>query len=408
MPGICTVAIRGIVENPAVTEINIRSGPNTGYALLFKAPVGLAGLPVLEVRPDEQGQTPKDKPKIYQWFKLRFPNGQEGWGRDDLLDLEPGDWAAFGYGMVAVKTQAYALTRSTAPVSAASEAMAPAARAPEPVAPAAPTSAMPGASAVVIMRDGGRVRSGPGTNFAEITRLDFGKTVNVVDLKQEAGGPFRWAHVSAADVDGWMREDLLHFQGDDCARLGLKMDLYPAPMALPNYWWVRGFVGPQPQHPGWDLGANNGEPVLCGPNGATVLKVFIASKPTPDKPSVIHHGLKIGDPSIFSDPGWGYGYGHYVIVRYTNDQLPISTREYLKSKGLAGAAIFVMYAHLSAITVSAGQTLAGGAPIGACGTTGNSEAPHVHLEIRACANPNETEWSRMLNGLMDPGVLFMR
>jgi hypothetical protein len=32
----------------------------------------------------------------------------------------------------------------------------------------------------------------------------------------------------------------------------------------------------------------------------------------------------------------------------------------------------------------------------------------VHLEIRACANPNETAWSRMLNGLMDPGVLFMR
>ena len=39
-----------------------------------------------------------------------------------------------------------------------------------------------------------------------------------------------------------------------------------------------------------------------------------------------------------------------------------------------------------------------GRVIGTCGTTGNSEAEHVHLEIRAHQNPHETSWARMAGG----------
>ena len=33
----CQITVRGIRENPAITEINVRSGPNTAYSLLFRA-----------------------------------------------------------------------------------------------------------------------------------------------------------------------------------------------------------------------------------------------------------------------------------------------------------------------------------------------------------------------------------
>jgi SH3-like domain-containing protein len=53
---------------------------------------------VLEARPDavENGF----QGKVYQWLRLRFEDGREGWVRDDLLDLLPGDFGAVGYGHV--------------------------------------------------------------------------------------------------------------------------------------------------------------------------------------------------------------------------------------------------------------------------------------------------------------------
>ncbi|MFF3928558.1 peptidoglycan DD-metalloendopeptidase family protein [Streptomyces hirsutus] len=53
-----------------------------------------------------------------------------------------------------------------------------------------------------------------------------------------------------------------------------------------------------------------------------------------------------------------------------------------------------LYAHLSSMAVKTGQRVAGGARIGAVGSTGNSTGPHLHLEARR-------------NGkLFDPATLF--
>jgi murein DD-endopeptidase MepM/ murein hydrolase activator NlpD len=207
---------------------------------------------------------------------------------------------------------------------------------------------------------------------------------------------------------GWVREDLLSFRGDDCVALGLLTPgLYPAPFAPGEYWWIRGFTGPQPDHPGWDLGELQSEPVLAGAAGV-VLTSFQAAKVTAERPRTIDHGLTLGDPRVFSDPGWGFGYGHYVIVRYASELLPEATRRVLAERGMAGAGVAVMYAHLHARSVEAGAMLAAGQTIGLCGTTGNSEAPHLHLEVRAIRNPAETSWARMRDGLIEPGVLFNR
>ncbi|MBZ0299810.1 MAG: hypothetical protein K8J31_08725, partial [Anaerolineae bacterium] len=100
--------IRGLPHNPSITEVNARSGPSTSHDSPFKAQVGLAGLPVLDVQPDENNV--RFDGKLYQWFQLQFPDGTRAWVRDDLLAVQ-GDGVRFGYDLVPPDTFAFALTR---------------------------------------------------------------------------------------------------------------------------------------------------------------------------------------------------------------------------------------------------------------------------------------------------------
>lgn len=421
--------IRGIKDIPTVVEINIRSGPNTAYDLVFKARVGVADLPVLDVRPDDKGANLQGK--IYQWFLLKFPDGKTGWARDDLIEIS-GDGTTFGYSLLTTRAHAFALTRRVvAPVNSvppvappvtvpAAPAVptppaAPAAPAVPPPA-AAPTPSIPGAPPVVIVKTQGaaNTRFGPGTNFNRTgVTLPRHNRYPLLEVQRETiGQNYRWFKINNNGQQHWIREDLVTYEGDT-TRLGLPADLYPAPMQ-DKYWWVRGYNMPPnldaglPQHDGWDLGAANAEPVYAGPNGGLVVKSFECPKCTLEKPSTLLNGFRLGDPTIFSDTGWGNGYGSYIIVRYTNEQLPASTRDLLTSKGFAGGAIFVMYAHLHTRAVENNQVLAPGQQIGTCGNTGNSEAPHVHLEIRIARDAQFIGWANIRSGVTDPVALFKR
>lgn len=86
-------------------------------------------------------------------------------------------------------------------------------------------------------------------------------------------------------------------------------------------------------HSGVDIGTSEGTPVACGGNGVVI------------------------------SAGWNGGYGNCVIVDLGNG-------------------ISAVYAHLSAINVSSGETVSGGQTVGAVGSTGNSTGPHLHFEIR--------------------------
>ncbi|MHA5051458.1 M23 family metallopeptidase [Streptomyces sp. SD15] len=61
--------------------------------------------------------------------------------------------------------------------------------------------------------------------------------------------------------------------------------------------------------------------------------------------------------------GWGGAYGNQVVIQHADGQ-------------------YSQYAHLSSLSVSAGQTVTEGQQIGLSGATGNVTGPHLHFEIR--------------------------
>jgi murein DD-endopeptidase MepM/ murein hydrolase activator NlpD len=90
-----------------------------------------------------------------------------------------------------------------------------------------------------------------------------------------------------------------------------------------------------------DLGGRTGTPVLAAASGRVI---------------------------IARSSGWNGGYGNYVVISHGNGTQ-------------------TLYAHLSSLSVSSGDTVSQGQTIGAIGATGRSTGPHLHFEIRGAKNP---------------------
>ena len=120
MPTLATV--QGLAYESPIKEFPVRSGPGTKNSELFKAQKGWKGLQVLDIKRDEQN-TPNDsdRSRIYQWFKLQFPNGQTGWLREHVLTIE-GDFSVWGYGVIGKATYAYILKRDESKTGPAASA----------------------------------------------------------------------------------------------------------------------------------------------------------------------------------------------------------------------------------------------------------------------------------------------
>ena len=131
--------------------------------------------------------------------------------------------------------------------------------------------------------------------------------------------------------------------------------LWPRPVPLASQMWTdksypygstRG--GALRPHTGVEFGVGAGTPVLAVAPGTVVAAGNDAQ-------------LAYGPQTDF--------YGNLVIVELEG-----------------GAPTFVLYGHLSEVSVAVGQTVAAGDVLGLSGATGVADGPHLHFEVRVGAN----------------------
>lgn len=144
---------------------------------------------------------------------------------------------------------------------------------------------------------------------------------------------------------------------------------------------------------------------VAGPRTIAALRRRTVSAPTRRVGNA-----SIADPVRFFAPvsvGYTDGFGWLSGRRHTGLDYPLATGDPVSAAGRGtvsfagynfggyGNLVVVThrlgfeswYAHLSSISVSRGQAVAGGTTIGAAGSTGRSTGPHLHFEVRRYGTP---------------------
>jgi murein DD-endopeptidase MepM/ murein hydrolase activator NlpD len=130
---------------------------------------------------------------------------------------------------------------------------------------------------------------------------------------------------------------------------------------------------------------------------------FGSDGPQQDSPWRVHHGIDMPNPIGQTVRSAGSGtviwaadglrtegeifqsspsYGNVVVIQH--------------DFGYRGQALYTLYAHLSAVLVSAGQYVNMGDAIGLVGNTGRVSGPHVHFEVRMGKNTYGTTFNPLL------------
>jgi murein DD-endopeptidase MepM/ murein hydrolase activator NlpD len=119
----------------------------------------------------------------------------------------------------------------------------------------------------------------------------------------------------------------------------------------PFYRYGSSYFGESDIHTGVDLGADRGAPVLAAGPGEVV---------------------------------WA-GYGLYRGIEDTTDPygLAVAIRH---DFGYQGQALYTIYGHMQEVFVWDGQHLEAGEQLGTVGSTGHSDGPHLHFEVRLGEN----------------------
>jgi hypothetical protein len=107
---VCSITIK---PASAVTSVNVRTRASRSGAVIQQLPVNTAGLRVIGVQADEQGER-ANTGRVFNWLQITLPSGRSGFVRDDLVVIV-GDCAAFGYGSRSIPERAVNIVRQTPP-----------------------------------------------------------------------------------------------------------------------------------------------------------------------------------------------------------------------------------------------------------------------------------------------------
>lgn len=308
--------------------VNLRAGPATTYTILAVMPYGATVSVTGEATADN-------------WLPVSY-SGTSGYADGEYLSL----------------------TGSSAAAAASTPASAPAQAAPAspPASPAAPASANPtpptgGAFqyATVIPPDGLNLRAGPATTYPAIITVPGGIRVQVVGTATADG----WYSVVFSDKLGWVDGKYLNFT--------------PAPGAGAINGGPAATTPPSSPSPS----ASPSPAASASSTGSSKFAWPVASRRISTLFSAAHPAIDIdefpsgGNPVsaaadgtvTFAGGNACCSYGLYVIVTHAGGYT-------------------TLYAHLSVIEVTQGQTVKQGAELGKSGSTGNSTGAHLHFEIR--------------------------
>jgi len=130
---------------------------------------------------------------------------------------------------------------------------------------------------------------------------------------------------------------------------------------------------------------------------------FGSDGPQKDSPWRVHHGIDMPNPIGQTVRAAGAGtviwaadglrtegeifqsspsYGNVVVIQH--------------DFGYRGQALYTLYAHLSAVLVTAGQSVNMGDAIGLVGNTGRVSGPHIHFEVRMGKNNYGSTYNPLL------------
>ena len=190
-----------------------------------------------------------------------------------------------------------------------------------------------------------------------------------------------------------------------------KAERFAAPVAAD---WSRGtyrFMSAVPygdgRHKGVDYIAEEGAPVVAGGVGQ-VAKAYPCDNC--HGKSFFQLGLTQAEKDrafIDLSAGFVYGFGNLIVVRYAWDDLPEGARRAMVASDFQNHYAFVYHAHLTDdLRVREGDSVEAGTLLGFVGNTGNSTAPHLHLEVRCLAKANPTPFSGAKN-LIDPETSYI-
>ena len=219
---------------------------------------------------------------------------------------------------------------------------------------------------------------------APLFKIDYGQYRPVVGIVNDTKDTKHTWYQLEGNA-GYVRTDVATFSDTPATPL-IPSDRWPAPIAMYSIT-SRHHVN---THHGVDLATTRGTPIFSRAPG-TVVKAFVCHSCHANGDGASSRQLKEK----------GFGYGSFVIVRYPYKLIPRKAQNILSPS----QHLFVLFAHLQAVTVSEGFDLSLNQDIGLVGSTGDSSGPHVHIEVRYSSELTP-EWWAIRGNEVDPMNVF--
>ena len=338
-----------------VSMATVRSGPGLGNSILgfINRDKKFAITDISEA--DSSG---------FKWYGLEFQSNT-GWIREDLADAT-GD---------CLDLRTHGNEDTTQP-----ETEEPTTSDPEPDQPTTsdpdPQPTTTEACTALAGLPQASVRALPTTNSQRLGMATKNQRFAVRNITATQSDGFTWTEITFNGQAGFIRSDLITLLGD-CSRF-TNDDRLPRPVSGRI---TQGFrPSNNPTHNGVDFGTSGNQEMRTA-IPAVVDRAHPCTKCTASQPNTFPSD-SAAIQAIFNDSGWGFGYGNHIILRYAFADLPRTTQEEMRRMGLNERHFaFVLFAHLSRMNVSQGQSIEAGFLFGVTGHTGYSSAEHLHMEV---------------------------